>query len=169
MKKPNFAHLDLNQKPTKSLLNVKVVNKSRHALPEYATEHAAGMDIRANLDKAKTLLVIHPKQTKVIKTGLFLEIPVNFEAQIRPRSGWAAKHSITVMNSPGTIDADYRGEVGVILHNGGTESFSIEDGDRIAQMVFTPVVQAKWQEVDSVEDLSSTDRGEGGFGSTGGK
>lgn len=140
---------------------VKIINTSSNPLPSYETIGAAGMDIRANLSEAISL---KPLERKLIKTGLFLEIPVGFEAQVRPRSGLALKNGITVLNTPGTIDADYRGEIGVILVNISSEEFTINPGDRIAQIVFAAVTQAKL-EVTTV--LSETNRGEGGFGSTG--
>ena len=142
-------------------MKVKVVNKSNHDLPNYSTIASAGMDIRANIDKSFTL---KPLERTIVKTGLFLELPVGYEAQVRPRSGLAFKKGITVLNSPGTIDADYRGEVGVILVNLSTEEFVIEDGERIAQMVIAKHEQANWIEV---ETLKETERGSGGFGSTG--
>lgn len=142
-------------------MQVKVINQSKHKLPAYETGSSAGMDIRANLDQPVEL---KPFQRALIPTGLFLEIPDGFECQIRPRSGLALKKGITVLNTPGTIDADYRGEVGVILVNLSDQTFVVEDGERIAQMIFASVIQAKW--IESVE-LSSTDRGTGGFGSTG--
>ena len=142
-------------------MKVKVVNKSKHDLPNYSTIASAGMDIRANIDNPFT---IKPLERTIVKTGLFLELPVGYEAQVRPRSGLAFKKGITVLNSPGTIDADYRGEVGVILVNLSTEEFVIEDGERIAQMVIAKHEQANWIEV---ETLKETERGSGGFGSTG--
>ncbi|MGL5228145.1 MAG: dUTP diphosphatase [Bacteroidales bacterium] len=142
-------------------MKVRIINKSKHELPQYATVHAAGMDIRANLNEPITLA---PLQRCLVPTGLFLEIPVGFEAQIRPRSGLALKKGITVLNSPGTIDADYRGEVGIILINLSSEPFVIEDGERICQMVIAAHAQVQWEQVES---LDSTDRGEGGFGHTG--
>lgn len=142
-------------------MKVRIINKSKHELPQYATAHAAGMDIRANLNESITLA---PLQRCLVPTGLFLEIPVGYEAQIRPRSGLALKKGITVLNSPGTIDADYRGEVGIILVNLSSEPFVIEDGERICQMVVTAHAQVQWECVDSLEE---TDRGEGGFGHTG--
>ncbi|MGL5318146.1 MAG: dUTP diphosphatase [Bacteroidales bacterium] len=144
-------------------MKVKIINTSKHELPEYATAHAAGMDIRANLTEAVTL---QPLERRLIPTGLSLELPVGFEAQIRPRSGLALKKGITVLNSPGTIDADYRGEVGIILINLSNEPFVIEDGERICQMVIAAHEQVEWVEV---EELGATDRGEGGFGHTGKK
>ena len=145
------------------MMKVNIINKSKHELPQYATAHAAGMDIRANLSEAVTL---NPLERTLIPTGLFLELPVGFEAQIRPRSGLALKKGITVLNSPGTIDADYRGEVCVILINLSNEPFVIEDGERICQMVIAAHEQVQWAEV---EELGSTDRGDGGFGHTGKK
>ena len=142
-------------------MKVKVVNKSKHDLPNYSTIASAGMDIRANIDNPFTL---KPLERTIVKTGLFLELPVGYEAQVRPRSGLAFKKGITVLNSPGTIDADYRGEVGVILVNLSSEDFVIEDGERIAQMVIAKHEQVKWKEVTILDE---TDRGDGGFGSTG--
>lgn len=144
-------------------MEVKIINKSNNELPRYETIASAGVDLRASLDEPFTL---QPMERTVVKTGLFMEIPVGYEAQVRPRSGLALKKGITVLNSPGTIDADYRGEVGVILINLSQNPFVIEDGDRIAQLVFAKVEQADWKQTD---ELSSTDRGEGGFGSTGKK
>ncbi|MCM1169334.1 MAG: dUTP diphosphatase [Bacteroides sp.] len=142
-------------------LTVRIVNKSGHALPEYATAASAGMDIRACLESP---VVIEPGRRAFVPTGLFIELPVGFEAQIRPRSGLAAKHGITVLNTPGTIDADYRGEIKVILVNLSQEAFTIENGERIAQMVVARHEQVQWQPADS---LSDTERGAGGFGHTG--
>jgi len=142
-------------------MKVKVVNKSKHNLPSYSTITSAGMDIRSNIDKP---IVLKPLERTIIKTGLFIELPVGYEAQVRPRSGLAFKKGITVLNSPGTIDADYRGEVGVILVNLSSEDFLIEDGERIAQMVIAKHEQANWIEVEILEE---TERGDGGFGSTG--
>ena len=144
-------------------MNVQVINKSKHPLPAYATELSAGMDIRANLSEPITL---EPLQRCLVPTGLYIALPKGFEAQVRPRSGLAIKKGITVLNSPGTIDADYRGEVCVILVNLSSQAFVIEDGERIAQMVFVPVVQA---EFNLVEEFDATDRGEGGFGHSGRK
>ena len=144
-------------------MEVKIINKSRNLLPKYETDASAGLDIRAHLDEPFTL---QPGERTLVKTGLFMEIPVGYEAQVRPRSGLALKKGITVLNSPGTIDADYRGEVGVILVNLSKNPFVIEDGDRIAQLVFAKVEQASWI---NTEELSSTERVEGGFGSTGKK
>lgn len=142
-------------------MKIKIVNQSKHALPEYATIHSAGMDIRANLDAP---VVMKPLERKLIPTGLFIELPEGYEAQIRPRSGLAIKKGITVLNSPGTIDADYRGEICVILVNLSAEDFEINDGERICQMVIAAHAQAEWIEV---EELGETDRGAGGFGHTG--
>ena len=142
-------------------MNVKIVNKSKHALPEYQTSLSAGLDIRANLDESVTL---RPLERAMIPTGLFVELPEGCEMQIRPRSGLAAKHGITVLNSPGTIDADYRGEIKVILVNLSNEPFVIQAGERIAQMVVARHEQIEWE---PVEVLSDTERGAGGFGSTG--
>ena len=144
-------------------MNVKVINQSKHSLPHYATPAAAGMDLRANIDEAITL---QPLERTLVKTGLFIELPVGFEAQVRPRSGLAFKKGITVLNSPGTIDADYRGEIGVILVNLSNEAFVIEDGERVAQLVIAKHEQINWEET---EVLESSDRGAGGFGSTGTK
>ena len=142
-------------------MKIKIVNKSKHALPEYATVHSAGMDLRANLDVAITL---KPLERKLVPTGLFIELPEGYEAQIRPRSGLAIKKGITVLNSPGTIDADYRGEICVILINLSSDDFVIEDGERICQMVIAAHAQAQWHQV---EVLGETERGAGGFGHTG--
>jgi len=142
-------------------MKIKIINKSSHLLPHYETIASAGMDIRANINEAITL---KPLERAIIKTGLFIELPVGFEAQVRPRSGLAAKKGITVLNSPGTIDADYRGEIGVILVNLSNEAFVVENDERIAQLVIAKHERAEWIEV---EELSETDRGAGGFGSTG--
>ena len=142
-------------------MNVKVINKSKHDLPHYSTPTSAGMDLRANIDEPISL---KPLERIIVKTGIFMELPIGYEAQVRPRSGLAFKKGITVLNSPGTIDADYRGEVGVILVNLSSEEFVIEDGERIAQMVIAKHEQAKWVEV---EILDASQRGAGGFGSTG--
>lgn len=144
-------------------MEIKIVNKSKHALPKYETAGSAGMDLRANLEDG---ILLHPMERKLIPTGLFIELPLGFEAQIRPRSGLAYKKGITVLNSPGTIDADYRGEIGVLLINLSKEDFLIEDGERIAQMVIAAHEQPQ---LINVTELSSTQRGEGGFGSTGTK
>ena len=142
-------------------MQVKIINTSRHALPAYATEAAAGMDLRANLSAPVTL---KPLERRLIPTGLFIELPVGYEAQIRPRSGLALKHGITVLNSPGTIDADYRGEIGVILVNLSDTDFVVADGERICQMVIARHEQAEWVEV---TELAASERGVGGFGHTG--
>tara|TARA_R110000868_G_scaffold93810_1_gene259396 strand:+ start:1745 stop:2179 length:435 start_codon:yes stop_codon:yes gene_type:complete len=142
-------------------MTIKIINKSAHALPGYETLASAGMDLRANLTES---IVLKPMDRTIVKTGLFLELPIGFEAQVRPRSGLAAKKGITVLNAPGTVDADYRGEVGVILINLSNEAFTIENGERIAQLVIAKHERAQWNEV---EELSETLRGEGGFGSTG--
>ena len=142
-------------------MKVKIVNHSKHALPEYQTPLSAGLDIRANLDESVTL---RPLERAMIPTGLFVELPEGCEMQIRPRSGLAAKHGVTVLNSPGTIDADYRGEIKVILVNLSNEPFTIEAGERIAQMIVARYEQIEWE---AAEELSSTERGAGGFGSTG--
>jgi len=142
-------------------MKVKVVNKSKHDLPNYSTIASAGMDLRANIDDP---ILLKPLSRTIVKTGIFMEIPIGYEAQVRPRSGLAFKKGITVLNSPGTIDADYRGEVGVILVNLSDEEFIIEDGERIAQMVLAKHEQVNWFEVETLEE---TERGSGGFGSTG--
>ncbi|GLU43173.1 dUTP diphosphatase [Allomuricauda sp. NBRC 101325] len=144
-------------------MEIKVINKSGHALPHYETLASAGMDLRANIE---TPIVLKPLERAIVPTGIFMELPIGVEAQVRPRSGLAAKKGITVLNAPGTIDADYRGEVGVILANLSSEDFTVENGERIAQMVIAKHERAEWVEVDS---LSETDRGVGGFGSTGTK
>lgn len=142
-------------------MKVKIVNHSVHELPHYATPSAAGLDLRANLDEA---VVLNPGRRTLIPTGLFIELPHGYEAQVRPRSGLAFKHGITVLNSPGTIDADYRGEVGVLLINHGDEPFRIENGERVAQLVVARHEQIEWL-ADTA--LNESDRGVGGFGSTG--
>lgn len=142
-------------------LAVRIVNKGRHPLPSYATEHSAGMDLRANLDAP---IVLQPGQRALVPTGLFLELPEGTEAQVRPRSGLAFKHGLTVLNAPGTIDADYRGEVGVLLINLGQEPFEVKDGERIAQLVVAQYVRVSFAES---PDLRGTERGSGGFGHTG--
>ena len=144
-------------------MQIKIINKSSHKLPNYETIASAGMDLRANLTEPITL---KPLARIVVKTGLFIELPIGVEAQVRPRSGLAAKMGITVLNAPGTIDADYRGEIGVILVNISHEKFIIENGERIAQLVIAKHERADWVEV---KELSETTRGEGGFGSTGTK
>ncbi|MBL1281445.1 MAG: dUTP diphosphatase [Fluviicola sp.] len=142
-------------------MNVKIINQSGHSLPSYETIASAGLDVRANIQES---IELKPLARTLVKTGLFMEIPVGYECQVRPRSGLALKKGISVLNSPGTIDADYRGEVGVILVNLSDETFTIENGERIAQLVFAKVEQAEWEQV---EILTETDRGAGGFGSTG--
>ena len=142
-------------------MQVKIVNQSKHALPEYATILSAGMDLRANISEP---ILLSPLERKLVPTGLFIELPAGYEAQIRPRSGLAIKKGITILNSPGTIDADYRGEICVILVNLSSEDFIINDGERICQMVIASYVQAKWLEV---KELGITERGAGGFGHTG--
>ena len=142
-------------------MTIKIINKSGHKLPEYESDASAGMDLRANISEA---VILKPLARTIIKTGLFIELPVGFEAQVRPRSGLAAKHGVTVLNSPGTVDADYRGELGVILVNLSNSDFKIENGERIAQLVIAKHERANWLEVDQ---LNETSRGEGGFGSTG--
>jgi dUTP pyrophosphatase len=142
-------------------MQVKIVNKSAYPLPEYATEGSAGMDLRANIETSKTLA---PMERAIIPTGLFIELPIGYEAQIRPRSGMAFKKGLSIPNSPGTIDADYRGEIGVIVINLNSEAVIIEPGERIAQMVIARYERISWSEV---EALSDTERGAGGFGSTG--
>ena len=142
-------------------MTIKVINKSKHNLPKYQTELSAGMDLYANIDEPITLKSL---ERTLVKTGLFISLPKGYEAQVRPRSGLAFKNGITVLNTPGTIDADYRGEIGVILVNLSSQDFTINDGDRIAQMVIAKHETAIWEEV---ENLDETNRGEGGFGSSG--
>ena len=142
-------------------MKIKIVNKSQHDSPEYATSQSAGLDLRANLAEG---IALKPLARTLVKTGLFIELPEGYEAQVRPRSGLAYKKGITVLNSPGTIDADYRGEIGVILVNLSEEEFVIENGERVAQLVIAKHEQAQWVEAES---LAETDRGAGGFGSTG--
>lgn len=142
-------------------MNVQIINKSHHPLPAYATPLSAGMDLRANLDES---IVLRPLQRCLVPTGLYIALPVGYEAQVRPRSGLAIKRGISVLNAPGTIDADYRGEICVILINLSGEDFVIEDGERIAQMIIARHEQVAWEEVDV---LSETERGAGGFGHTG--
>ncbi|RLD27283.1 MAG: dUTP diphosphatase [Bacteroidetes bacterium] len=144
-------------------MKIKIINKSSHKLPHYETIASAGMDLRANLKDTMTLKSL---ERVIIKTGLFIELPIGFEAQVRPRSGLAVKKGITVINAPGTIDADYRGEIGVILVNLSKEDFTIENGERVAQLIIAKHERAEWIEA---ETLSETSRGEGGFGSTGTK
>ncbi len=143
------------------MMKIRIINKSKHQLPEYATSASAGVDLRANLDAP---IVLKSLERTLVPTGLFLELPVGYEAQVRPRSGLAFKNGLTVLNSPGTIDADYRGEVKIILVNLSKEDFVINDGERVAQMVIARHEQAEWIQV---EQLEETNRGVGGFGSTG--
>ena len=142
-------------------MQIKIINTSQHPLPNYETNASAGMDLRANLTESITL---KPLERTLVKTGLFIELPIGYEAQVRPRSGLAFKKGITVLNSPGTVDADYRGEIGVILVNLSNENFVIENGERIAQLIIAQHERAEWQET---IELTETSRGEGGFGSTG--
>lgn len=144
-------------------MNVRIVNKSKHSIPEYATESSAGMDLRANIEES---VILKPLERAMITTSIFIELPIGYEAQVRPRSGLAAKNGITVLNTPGTIDADYRGEIKVILVNLSNQDFEIKDGERIAQMIIAKHETIEWEETDS---LSETERGEGGFGHTGKK
>ena len=142
-------------------MTVQIINKSKHKTPNYETEGAAGMDLRANINEP---ILLKPLERAIISTGLFISLPIGFEAQVRPRSGLAAKKGITVLNSPGTVDADYRGEIGVILVNLSNSNFTINDGERIAQLVIAKHERVLWKEV---EILSETERGSSGFGSTG--
>ena len=142
-------------------MQIKIINTSSHELPNYETIASAGMDLRANITES---IVLKPLGRTIVKTGLFIELPIGFEAQVRPRSGLAAKKGITVLNSPGTVDADYRGEIGVILVNLSNEDFTIENGERLAQLVIAKHERAEWIQV---QELTETSRGEGGFGSTG--
>ena len=142
-------------------MTVKIINTSNHALPHYETIASAGMDLRAFIENP---IVLKPLERTIVKTGLFIELPVGYEAQVRPRSGLAAKKGITVLNAPGTIDADYRGEIGVILINLSNADFTVENGERIAQLVIAKHKRAEWEEVNA---LNETSRGSGGFGSTG--
>lgn len=142
-------------------MTINIINRSGHALPNYETIASAGMDLRANIEEP---IVLQPLGRAIVKTGLFIELPIGYEAQVRPRSGLAAKKGVTVLNSPGTIDADYRGEIGVILVNLSNEPFTVENGERIAQLIIAKHERAEWNEV---EVLTETSRGEGGFGSTG--
>ena len=142
-------------------MEVKIINKSHHPLPAYATPLSAGMDIRANLEEP---VVIGPLERRLIPTGLYIALPEGYEAQMRPRSGLALKQGITLLNTPGTIDADYRGEIGIILINLSSEPFTVRDGERICQMVVTTHSRVEWQSVDTLDE---TERGEGGFGHTG--
>lgn len=142
-------------------MNIQIINNSKHATPNYETAGAAGMDLRANIDEA---IILKPLERAIIKTGLSIALPIGFEAQVRPRSGLAAKKGITVLNAPGTIDADYRGEIGVILVSLSNEVFTVNDGERIAQLIIAIHARVSWEEV---KTLSTTERGAGGFGSTG--
>jgi dUTP pyrophosphatase len=144
-------------------MKIKIVNKSGHSLPEYATAYAAGMDLRANVDQP---VVLKPLERSLVPTGIYIQLPEGYEAQIRPRSGLAIKHGISIVNAPGTIDADYRGEIRVILVNLSKESFTINDGERICQMVIAQHAHVQWERVDVLEE---TERGTGGFGHTGQK
>lgn len=143
-------------------LEVKIINRSHHPLPSYGTFEAAGMDVRAFLPEGP--VVLKPGQRALIPTGLFMQLPQGYECQIRPRSGLALKHGLSIVNSPGTVDADYRGEIGVILINLGNEDFTVNDGERVCQMVITRYSHVKWEEV---KELDHTKRGTGGFGHTG--
>lgn len=143
------------------MVKINIVNKSKHPLPEYKTEGSAGVDLTANLSET---IELKPLERTLIKTGLFIELPLGYEAQVRPRSGLAYKNGITVLNTPGTIDADYRGEIGVILVNLSNDNFTVQDGERIAQLVIAKHEVAQWE---LVEELNETARGAGGFGSTG--
>ena len=142
-------------------MKIRVINKSKHPLPQYETDHSAGVDLRANIDNSVEL---KPLERSLIKTGLFIELPVGYEAQVRPRSGLSYKKGLSVLNSPGTIDADYRGEIGVILVNLSNDTVIVEDGERVAQMVIAKHETAEWEET---TELIETERGAGGFGSTG--
>ncbi|MBF0596833.1 dUTP diphosphatase [Faecalibacter rhinopitheci] len=142
-------------------MKVKVINQSKHALPEYKTALSAGMDLTANINSP---IELKPLERRLIPTGLFIELPAGYEAQVRPRSGMALKHGLTCLNSPGTIDADYRGEIGVIIANVSNDTYTIEDGERIAQLVIAKHETITWEQVTVLDE---TERGEGGFGSTG--
>jgi len=142
-------------------MKIKIINKSSHDLPHYETIASAGLDLRANLSEPR---ILKPLERTIVGTGLYIELPIGYEAQVRPRSGLAAKKGVTVLNAPGTVDADYRGEIGVILVNISHENFIIQNGERIAQLVIAKHERAEWV---TVEELSETSRGEGGFGSTG--
>ena len=142
-------------------MKVKVINKSKHALPAYATEGSAGMDLRANIGEP---IILRPMERRLIPTGIYIALPMGYEAQVRPRSGLALKHGISVCNTPGTVDCDYRNEIGVILINLGQEDFVVNDGERIAQMVIAKYERAEWE---PVEELDETERGLGGYGHTG--
>ena len=145
-------------------MKIKVFNNSKNELPQYATPQSAGLDLRANIQQD---IVLNPGQRTLVPTGLHIQLPVGYEAHIRPRSGLAIKHGITCLNSPGTIDADYRGDVGVILINHGTEPFVIKQGERIAQMVIAKHETAEWESVESIDQLEDTERGSDGYGHTG--
>lgn len=145
-------------------MKIKVFNNSKNELPQYATPQSAGLDLRANIQQD---IVLNPRQRTLVPTGLHIQLPVGYEAHIRPRSGLAIKHGITCLNSPGTIDADYRGDVGVILINHGAEPFVIKQGDRIAQMVIAKHETAEWESVESMDQLEDTERGSDGYGHTG--
>lgn len=142
-------------------MKIKIVNKSRHLLPEYATAFSAGMDLRANLEQP---IVLKPLERSIVPTGIHIQLPPGYEAQIRPRSGLALKHGIGIVNSPGTIDADYRGEIGVILVNLSNQDFTIQDGERICQMVVAEHARVEWEPVNTLDE---SERGSGGFGHTG--
>lgn len=142
-------------------MNIRIINRSKHPLPEYGTPHSAGMDLRAELQED---VILKPLQRALVPTGLYIELPEGYEAQVRPRSGLAIKHGISVLNTPGTIDADYRGEIRVILINLSDTDFVVKDGERIAQMIVSKHEKAEWVQVD---ELQETERGEGGFGHTG--
>ncbi len=144
-------------------MKVRIINRSRHPLPSYATPQSAGLDLRANIDSPVTL---RPLERRLIPTGLSISLPDGYEAQVRPRSGLALRYGVTLLNTPGTIDADYRGEIGVILVNLSSEDFTVNDGDRIAQMVIARYEQTEWEETDTLDE---TERGAGGFGHTGTK
>jgi dUTP pyrophosphatase len=144
-------------------MKIKIVNSSRHPLPEYATAYAAGMDLRANVEQP---VVLKPLERSLVPTGIYIQLPEGYEAQIRPRSGLAIKHGISIVNAPGTIDADYRGEIRVILVNLSNERFTINDGERICQMVIAQHAHVQWERVDALDE---TERGDGGFGHTGKK
>lgn len=156
-----LLHFQHSNHLSTSTMKIQIVNHSHHDLPQYATAQSAGLDLRANIDEPITL---QPMERRLVPTGLRIALPEGYEAQVRPRSGLALKHGITLLNTPGTIDADYRGEIGVIMVNLSTEPFTINDGDRIAQLVIARFEQAEWLPVDSLDE---TERGDGGFGHTG--
>ena len=156
-----WLFLQFNSYQTLIMVQIKVVNKSRHALPEYATLLSAGMDLRANISEP---VILKPLERKLIPTGLYMALPPGYEAQVRPRSGLAFKHGISVLNTPGTIDADYRGEVKVLLVNFSNDDFIVEDGERVAQMIVARHEKGEWVETDILDE---TERGEGGYGHTG--